>query len=190
MTDKKQLLKTVGIGVSKAVLMALFAGAVIVAPGGVAATVKILGDIFDDEDRRDFEGERLARSLRYLRSKKLVDIERQYGKEVFSLTKIGWLKARKLSKSILIEKPKKWDGKWRFVIFDVPENKRDRRDVFRGFLKSFGFANIQKSIWVYPYECRDQIFYFADQIFMKPYVRYILAQDVTGERDLRRRFGL
>ncbi len=56
-----------------------------------------------------------------------------------------------------IKKPKKWDKKWRVVIFDIAELNRRERDAFRYKLKELGFKYIQKSAWVHPYECRDEI---------------------------------
>ena len=46
-------IKKTGIGVSKAILMTFFVGAAVVAPGGVAGTLKVLGDIFEGKDIPD-----------------------------------------------------------------------------------------------------------------------------------------
>lgn len=43
---------------------------------------------------------------------------------------------------------KDWDGKWRIVIFDIPEEKRGVRDLFRRRLKEWGFKNWQQSVWI------------------------------------------
>lgn len=43
---------------------------------------------------------------------------------------------------------KKWDGKWRVVIFDIPEEKRIIRNLFRRNLKKWGFKHLQKSVWI------------------------------------------
>lgn len=40
------------------------------------------------------------------------------------------------------------DGKSIYVIFDVPERERGRRNQLRHFLKSVGFARVQQSVWV------------------------------------------
>jgi len=190
MKNRALLISEVGKGISKAVLMALFAGAVMVAPGGVAGTMEILDKLIRDRTGRNYRQEQIERSLRYLRSKKLLDIQRRYSQEVFSLTKQGFLRARKLSRSFDIPAQKKCDQRWRIVIFDIPERKRKERDVFRKRLKTWGFANVQKSIWFYPYDCREQVYYLAGQMFIKPYVRYIETEKFTGDRDLRERFGL
>ena len=38
-----------------------------------------------------------------------------------------------------INKPKKWDQKWRIVIFDIPEEYKKIREAVRGHLKRLGF---------------------------------------------------
>lgn len=52
-----------------------------------------------------------------------------------------------------IRKPKKWDRKWRLLLFDISENKRIIRDILRGKLKELGFCPFQESVWIYPYSC-------------------------------------
>ncbi|MBI2338657.1 hypothetical protein HYU95_05755 [Candidatus Daviesbacteria bacterium] len=42
---------------------------------------------------------------------------------------------------------KHWDGKWRVVTFDIPEEKRIIRNMFRRNLKKWGFLHLQKSVW-------------------------------------------
>lgn len=40
-----------------------------------------------------------------------------------------------------------WDGIWRMVIFDIPEQHRRVRGVLRRRLKEWGFVAWQKSVW-------------------------------------------
>ncbi|MFC1757127.1 CRISPR-associated endonuclease Cas2, partial [Patescibacteria group bacterium] len=56
-----------------------------------------------------------------------------------------------------IKKPNIWDGKWRLVLFDVPEKRRNARDALRNKLQELGFRELQKSVFVFPYPCRDEI---------------------------------
>ncbi len=46
------------------------------------------------------------------------------------------------------EKKEKWDGKWRIVIFDIPEANKRVRQVLRETLKVLEFWPLQKSVWV------------------------------------------
>jgi DNA-binding transcriptional regulator PaaX len=41
-----------------------------------------------------------------------------------------------------LNKNKKWDGKWRVLIFDIPETRRFDRDNIRRALISIGFMII------------------------------------------------
>jgi len=75
-----------------------------------------------------------------------------------SLTSEGRKKAGRFQIDFLeIKKPVKWDGKWRVVIFDIPDKYRVKREAFRGKLRELGFYRLQKSVWVHPYNCRDEI---------------------------------
>src|SRR3989338_8054702 len=56
-----------------------------------------------------------------------------------------------------IRQPKKWDKRWRIIIFDIPENKKLMRDQARNILREAGFQRLQDSVWVYPYDCEDVI---------------------------------
>ncbi|MBI4449559.1 hypothetical protein HY634_00710 [Candidatus Uhrbacteria bacterium] len=52
---------------------------------------------------------------------------------------------------------KRWDGKWRLVVFDVPEKRRHLRDHLRTYLKRLGFYPLQQSAWLFPYPCEDVV---------------------------------
>lgn len=93
-------------------------------------------------------------------------------------------------KKFSFPKTSAWDGKWRVVLFDVPEGKRPIRDYIRGVLKRHGFQEFQRSMWVWPY--RLPAFFtklFADPQ-MRAYTRVITTYDIDYDDDLRRRFKL
>ncbi len=47
-----------------------------------------------------------------------------------------------------INPEEEWDGKYRIVIFDIPEQKRVIRNLFRRRLKEWGFRRWQQSVWI------------------------------------------
>lgn len=47
---------------------------------------------------------------------------------------------------------RKWDGKWRIVIFDIAETSKIVRESIRLKLKELGFGMLQKSVWVSPHD--------------------------------------
>src|SRR3989338_3383091 len=83
------------------------------------------------------------------------------GKEIVESYTLGELK---LSKNM------KWDEKWRFVMFDIPEKSRYARNMFRDKLKNLEFFRVQQSVWVYPYSCEKEIDFLAEFLYVKPFV--------------------
>ncbi len=45
---------------------------------------------------------------------------------------------------------REWDGKWRTVMFDLPETKRGLRNELRRQLKTGHFGGLQRSVWISP----------------------------------------
>jgi DNA-binding transcriptional regulator PaaX len=65
------------------------------------------------------------------------------------------------------------------IIFDIPEKKRKYRDWLRVGLVSFGFEQIQKSVWFGPFLPKEFIQYL-DEIGILKYIRFFKA----AEKDL------
>lgn len=89
-----------------------------------------------------------------------------------------------------IKIPFKWDKKWRLVIFDIPEKYRKGRDALRSELKKLGMEELQKSVFVHPYECEDEINFVVEVFNIRSYVRYITAAKITNEEELKLKFEL
>lgn len=89
-----------------------------------------------------------------------------------------------------IPKPKKWDGKWRLVMFDIPVDARKRRDAFRLRLKHLGLVCYQNSVWIYPYPLDEIVGDVCDFYYLSGCVSFIVAESLTGETKLRKHFKL
>jgi len=89
-----------------------------------------------------------------------------------------------------IKKPKRWDKKWRLVIFDIPKDKNKIRDIFRFKLKELGFYQLQKSVWLYPYECRGEISLLREYLRITPFVKLIITKDLEADDKLLKFFKL
>lgn len=107
---------------------------------------------------------KVHRSLNYLKKRDLIGIYQTKTGKFIELTDHG---KRRLSSYFIKNKLKlpanrRWDGKWRVVMFDIAEGNKVGRDVFRGTLKRLGFYPLQKSVFVYPYECYKEIVFIRD----------------------------
>lgn len=87
-----------------------------------------------------------------------IETEKVGGQIYIRLTEEGKKKAGMYQIGTLeIKKPKKWDKKWRLVIFDIAQLKKVYREAFRGKIKELGFYCLQKSVWIHPFDCGDEI---------------------------------
>ena len=86
--------------------------------------------------------------------------------------------------------PRRWDGKWRIVIFDIREKRRATRDRLRRGILSAGFIRLQDSVWVHPYPCEEFIALLKADVHIGKDVLYIIAEEIENELSLREHFGL
>lgn len=93
-------------------------------------------------------------------------------------------------KGFKLKKPKKWDKKWRVVIFDISEKKRQVRDRLRVTLASVGFIKIQNSVWAYPHDCEDFVALLKVDFNMGREILYMIVDAIEGDWRLRRHFKL
>lgn len=131
----------------------------------------------------------LAVALERLRRRHLVGIRHKNGREEWHLTEEGEKLARRLKlKLAFARRQGKWDGKWRMVIFDVPEKVRDRRNFLRQELTGLGLHQLQRSVWVTPYEIPKIFFEMMGELDLGKHLRLVVAETIDGDRDLRALF--
>jgi len=126
-----------------------------------------------------------------LRQKGYITFEEVKGKKFLRITEKGKRRLAEYNKGERkIEKPKRWDGKWRIVIFDIPEKKKIVRNNLRRELKNIGFTRLQNSVWIYPYDCEEFIkLVKADKRIGKD-ILYIVAERVEYDRNYKEFFNL
>ena len=101
-------------------------------------------------------------------------LRRRGDKYLFTKTGKEWLR-RSRTRYHRPEK-KAWDGKWRLVIFDVPQELHQQRLRLRARLKKLGFYQLQKSVLVFPYPCEEELGYLCGELGVTDYVDVILAE--------------
>ena len=89
-----------------------------------------------------------------------------------------------------IKKPRRWDGKWRVLIFDIPETKKTQREKVRRTLISIGFLRLQDSVWIYPYDCEELIAMMKAELRIGKDILYIIAENIENDAWVRRQFNL
>mgnify|MGYP001617628735 FL=1 len=89
-----------------------------------------------------------------------------------------------------IRKPKRWDRKWRIVIFDIWERRRGVRDRLRNLLQKNGFVKVQNSVWVYPYDCEELFVFLRTNLRLGKGILYIVAEEIEYDEAFRKHFKL
>jgi len=97
----------------------------------------------------------INRSVKNLVDAGCVEIHSSDNQKYLKLTKEGKNKLNQmklLGDEALV--PRAWDGFWRIVILDIPENRKSEREALRYLLKKAGFTCVKNTVWVspYPYE--------------------------------------
>ncbi len=97
--------------------------------------------------------------------------------DIFSLTKRGESLANKISgyKQRLEEK---WDGKYRLVIFDIPEIYRHHRNWLRQELYFLGYKKLQNSVFVSKLSLTEDIIKEIKEREIENYVNYLLVEHI------------
>lgn len=166
--------------------------------GGVLTVAAIAPNVFvaygrSSKQRRYFNKSKFKQSINYLKRQKYIQIKKKEGEENFTieLTKLGAQKVvHNIFNGLKIKEPEKWDYVWRMVIFDIPERHRWAREGIREHLKTMGFYRIQKSAFVFPYPCYEEIKFLASIYSVVPHIRFIEAVSLYESNDLKEYFNL
>ena len=134
---------------------------------------------------------RLRESALRLKRKGLVEFKNESGKKRLRLTLRGERVVGSIwNETYQLQKPRKWDGKWRLVIFDIPEKKRPTRDKIRHLVSRLGFLRLQDSVWVYPYDCEELMTLLKTDLKIGRALLYVIADAIEFDKPIRQHFGL
>ena len=131
-----------------------------VAPNIFYALDKIFGNKAKKPQlsRRD-KVAKVTRTFYYLKEQGLIKTRSQGNNLLVFLTSLGKRRLKKVDfESLAIKRPKSWNGKWWQVAADIPTKKYKRgADLLRMKLKDLGFFSLQRTLWFYPFDPREEI---------------------------------
>lgn len=117
-----------------------------------------------------------------------IKYENKNTKRFIKITKKGELEA--LFAKAILPIAQKWDGKWRLVIFDIPEETREKRDQLRFLLKKNNFKMLQASVFISPYALNREALIYLKQTGLIDYIRILKVEDMDNDKVLKKLFGL
>ena len=123
-------------------------------------------------------------------SKKLVAMERTgYLKHNHQSDSIEFTNKAKIRIIDSISSKHEIDGMYRFLSFDIPEQKRALRDGFRRAIKRLGFKQVQKSLWVCNKNVGDLVEAIIEEYKVNEYITYIISEKSDIDDHIKQMFG-
>lgn len=188
MVDKKTFTKDINYKeiVLHTVLVTAVLSMAVMAPNAL----QVFGPLFRDKNKYP------RKKVNYYIDKKTWQLLREgylkwsalSGKRKLALTRKGMFELYKF-KDVLLKK-EKWDGNWRVIIFDIPMEKAKSRGLLRRCLKTIGFIQLQKSVWVYPYKCKEAVDLIREHFKVGKEVVYMVVKKIESDVRLKKHFKL
>ena len=156
---------------------------------GAAPSPRAIGLIF-----RELKMNESPKNRRWIKRKLYGLHEKQYvsmRNDSYTLSDIGkrLVSEHKLW-TLSVPRPKTWNRLWHIVVFDIPQEKSNVRIPFVRHLQHLGLVFYQRSVWIYPYDCEDEIREIANVHDILSFVSFIKATHVDGSHILRKHFKL
>jgi|SRR3989344_2923395 len=142
------------------------------------------------EPHEEYEHQKVKRAIESLLRYGLVSVKP--GKSAIEKEIRMTLAGKELAEYLFhsLPKPKKWDGKWRIIAFDVPEPYNTARRALSLKLRELGCYHYQNSVFVYPYDCREDINFIKNYFGFDSAIKYIVAEKLDDEKTLEEFFKL
>ncbi|MGZ6004888.1 MAG: hypothetical protein ACXWLH_01930 [Candidatus Saccharimonadales bacterium] len=159
---------------------------ILIAPNAVQIFDKPARKYLNSLDKRARQRE-LSRILTYMKSREFIAENYQHG---LTVTKKGLRRIeRRNFDNLTIEQPTKWDNTWRLVLFDIPQKYKHSRDALSLKIRELGFKPLQKSAWVHPFPCRDEITLVCQTYKIERFVSYLEISHIDNESALKKKFS-
>ena len=146
------------------------------------ADYKYQKNAFEAIEELGIEQSQARERIKYLKRMGLIETFVEGKTSFLEITAKGKERLEKWQKRFpKIERTNKWDGKWRLVIFDIPDKHKTGRDILRRRLLSLGFIKVQESVYVYPFECTEIILSQSADLAVEQYVLVLISEIIQGE---------
>lgn len=132
--------------------------------------------------RREYARKKRKRTfsqfIHYLQEQGYIKVKVLEGTKGVMLTPKGAEKVLRIRRKAAGRKKRK-DGKWIMIIFDIPEKRRQDRDLLRDALEDMGYQKLQHSVWVCPYDMYEETEKAIREYQIIPFVKLFLIEEVA-----------
>ena len=135
--------------------------------------------------KKIYKQDALSQAIRRAENSGFLKKSRIKGEVYTSLTELGTQKLEKLRGKLRLNiktKEKEWDGKYRLVLFDIPEENRAIRDLLRNKLKELGFIGWQKSVFFSKEDVTNELRKFFEETDLGDFALVIETKDLGNKK--------
>ena len=169
------------------VLKVLVAGGIIVASAAIPALPMILVNtikLWKEVNKKD-----LGRIVKRLEKQEMIAIREVGDKISIEITEKGKRRLLEYDFENIKLKAKRRDGKWRIIIFDIPESKKRNRDAFRKKLIQIDCIRLQDSVFISAFPCKDEVDFLVHFLEISDFVTVATLNEIErGEKLLFKRY--
>ncbi|MBI2327178.1 hypothetical protein HYU92_02560 [Candidatus Curtissbacteria bacterium] len=133
---------------------------------------------------------RLRQVIKRMQQAKLVEIKEENGNPLIKITEKGKRKLLRYKIEEMELDESKWDGKWRLVIYDIVKSKKANSELFRISIKKLNLLKLQKSVYLTPFKCEDEIEYLRQLFAIGNEVQILTVGSLENETAYRKYFGI
>ncbi len=108
--------------------------------------------------------------------------EKQDNRSYYFLTEQGISRIEEAGNRIFKLNPFEWDGKWRVLMYTIPEEKRHIRDELRQELLWSGFGSFSNACWISPNNLEKEVKLLIEKYDISEYVDFFISEYI-GPKD-------
>jgi hypothetical protein len=128
---------------------------------------------------------RLKQVLKRLERQKTIEVK---GDQIV-ITDKGKKKVLQYNLETMSLRPKT-DGKWRIIMYDISNMKKQERELFRSMLKKLQLLQLQESVYLTPFVCDDEIEFLRQQFNIGNDVIVLKVVGIENEPAYKKYFGI
>jgi len=126
-----------------------------------------------------------------LAQKGMVRFVERNGRKWLEITEQGRRSAElEMHKAKMRLRKRRWDRRYRLVIFDIPEERKTVRRHLRLLMRECGFLRVQDSVWLYPHDCEELVTLIKAELRTGKDVLYTVVESIENDKWIKAHFGL
>ncbi len=177
--------------IERALLSALVVGGLMPVALAAPKVLSLLKGEYRDSIFPPDPRQRLHETAARMKRKGWITFEIKNGRKQMRITEKGMHEMKSIRLGMFtIPQPRRWDGRWRMVMFDIVERRRKDREKIRSILLNLGLYRLQDSVWVHPFDFEEAIALLKTEFRLGENFLYVIVDAMDYDRRLRDYFDL